>query len=252
MTRSERFHQLPYLWFALPSRVRSLREHGRARDWVEFAFGSPFAPKQVPAEITTFIEDVADRQPQTVLEIGTEGGGTLLLLTLAAAPDATIISIDLPTGGRFGGYPHWKGAYFRRFALPSQRLHLLQANSHLLSTLQSVRTILANRRLDVLFIDGDHTYGGVKADWEMYGPLAAPSALIAFHDIVQHPPARKCEVHTLWQEIKGAFAHKEIVGDGAHSWAGIGVIWPERTGSSSPRHKQHQLGASEMDPSVSE
>ncbi len=227
MARLKRIYQFPYLWFKLPSRIRKLREQGTVRDWVEFAFGSPFAPIQVRAEISTLLECVAARRPQALLEVGTEGGGTLLLLTLAAAPDAIVISVDLPTG-RFGGYPLWEGAYFRRFALPSQQLHLVRANSHAFSTLQQVRTILGDRPIDVLFIDGDHSYGGVRADWEMYGPLVAPDGLVAFHDIVQHPPETGCEVYTFWQELKARLAHREIVADSAQSWGGIGVIWPGR------------------------
>ncbi len=227
MARLRRVYQFPYLWFELPRRVRNLREHGTVHDWVEFAFGSPFTPIQVRAEISALMESVAARQPQAVLEVGTEGGGTLLLLTLAAAPDATIISVDLPTG-RFGGYPRWVGAYFRRFALPSQRFHLVRANSHAFSTLQHVRAILGDRPIDVLFIDGDHTYGGVRADWEMYGPLVAPDGMVAFHDIVQHPPETGCEVYTFWQELKARFAHREIIAGSKQSWGGIGIIWPGR------------------------
>ena len=38
-------------------------------------------------------------------------------------------------------------------------------------------------KLDFLFIDGDHSYDGVKADFEMYAPMVRPGGLIAFHDI---------------------------------------------------------------------
>jgi len=107
----------------------------------------------------------------------------------------------------------------------------VRANSHAFSTLQRVRAILGDRPLDVLFIDGDHSYGGVRADWEMYGPLVAPDGLVAFHDIVVHPPETGCEVHTLWQELKERFAHWEIVADGGKSMGGIGVIWPGRVRS---------------------
>jgi len=233
VARLRRIHQFPYLWFALPRRIQELRAQGAIHDWLEFAFGSPFPPIQVRAEIRTFIEEVAARQPRTVLEVGTEGGGTLLLLTLAAAHNATVISVDLPTG-LYGGYPRWEGAYFQRFALPSQRLHLVRANSHAFSTLQRVRALLGDRPLDVLFIDGDHSYGGVKADWEMYAPLVAPDGLIAFHDIVLHPPETGCEVYTLWQELKERFAHSEIVADGRQPWGGIGVIWPGRVRGDKP------------------
>ncbi len=215
-----------YTWFTLPRRIRDLRQHGTVNDWVQFAFRTPFKPLQVRSEITAFIDRVAERRPQTVLEIGTEGGGTLLLLALAAAPDATIISVDLPTHAGYG-YPRWKGSFFRKFARAPQKLHLVRANSHLLSTVQCVRSILGQRPLDLLFIDGDHSYGGVRADWEMYGLLVAPDGLAAFHDVVKHPPQTGCEVYDLWQELKKLFAHQEIVADSAQVWGGIGVIWPK-------------------------
>ena len=36
--------------------------------------------------------------------------------------------------------------------------------------------------LDLLFIDGDHSYEGVKADWEVYRHILKPGSIIAFHD----------------------------------------------------------------------
>jgi predicted O-methyltransferase YrrM len=218
----------PYLWSTFPRRVRRLRERAAVADWINFAYRSPFAPIQIRVEITTFIETVAARRPQAVLEIGTASGGTLLLLMLASAPDATVIRVDLPGVERFGGrYPLWKRLYFQRFALPSQRLHLLCADSHAPATLQGVRSILRNRKLDLLFIDGDHTYDGVRADWEMYAPLVAPDGLVAFHDILPQPPESGCEVSVFWQELKEKFEHREIVAGSGLSW-GIGIIWPER------------------------
>jgi predicted O-methyltransferase YrrM len=38
--------------------------------------------------------------------------------------------------------------------------------------------------IDVLFIDGDHSYEGVKADWDNFTPHMAPFGLIVFHDTI--------------------------------------------------------------------
>jgi predicted O-methyltransferase YrrM len=208
----------PHIWLGLPKRIRKLREEGRIEDWVEYAFDSPFTPMQVRAEITEFIEIVADRRPRAVLEIGTDAGGTLLLLTLAAAPDAVIISIDLRW--RQVGSP-W---YYPRFAVQPQQMHLLRANSHAPDSLARVRAILLDRPLDMLFIDGDHTYEGAKADWQMYGPLVASGGLIAFHDLIRHPLAPG--VCDLWRELKERNVCTEIVADHSQPWGGIGVISP--------------------------
>jgi len=37
-------------------------------------------------------------------------------------------------------------------------------------------------RIDMLFIDGDHTYEGVKADWERFSPFMNPFGVVVFHD----------------------------------------------------------------------
>jgi len=37
--------------------------------------------------------------------------------------------------------------------------------------------------LDLLFIDGDHSYDGVKADWDTYKGLLTKGSIVVFHDI---------------------------------------------------------------------
>ena len=36
--------------------------------------------------------------------------------------------------------------------------------------------------IDLLFIDGDHSYAAVKADWDGYKGLLRPGSIVAFHD----------------------------------------------------------------------
>jgi len=38
-------------------------------------------------------------------------------------------------------------------------------------------------KIDVLFIDGDHSYEGCLADWRAYEPLLRPGSRVAFHDV---------------------------------------------------------------------
>jgi predicted O-methyltransferase YrrM len=46
--------------------------------------------------------------------------------------------------------------------------------------IQSVRDVTSD--LDVLFIDGDHSYEGVKADWEAYKSFLKNGSVVIFHD----------------------------------------------------------------------
>jgi predicted O-methyltransferase YrrM len=39
-----------------------------------------------------------------------------------------------------------------------------------------------NRTIDLLFIDGDHSYEGVRKDFELFKPWLTPRSLVLFHD----------------------------------------------------------------------
>jgi predicted O-methyltransferase YrrM len=54
--------------------------------------------------------------------------------------------------------------------------------------LDVIKNILDDRKVDFLFIDGDHTYEGVTRDFEMYSPLVKRGGIIAIHDIVPASP----------------------------------------------------------------
>ena len=189
------------------------------------AFGGSIKPSQVKYEIARLLEIVAELRPKVVLEIGTGGGGTLFLFTRVADYKAKLISIDLPGGPFGGGYPRWKAPLYKSFSRGRQRIYLLRADSHNPATLEKVMLILGNRKIDFLFIDGDHSYEGVKKDFEMYSPLVRKGGIIAFHDIVEHPPDTGCEVNKFWNEIKHNYKYLEIVKDWSQKWAGIGVIY---------------------------
>lgn len=182
-------------------------------------------PIQVQMEITQLLQLLALMSPRTILEIGTAQGGTLFLFTRVTNPDGVIISVDLPHGLFGGGYPSWKLPFYQSFAVHQQHLHLLRANSHSTSTLHTIQTLLQDQPLDFLFIDGDHTYEGVKTDFAMYSPLVTPGGIIAFHDIVSGPEEKVSGVPKFWQELKQHLPHQELVADWQQSGKGIGVLY---------------------------
>src|SRR5580692_6299979 len=137
-------------------------------------------------ELADLLRDVRRLNPQRVLEIGTSMGGTLYLWTRLARPDATIISIDLPGGNSGGGYSSLRTPVYQRFARPEQNLHLLRADSHQKTAFEEVKRIFGDEKIDLLFIDGDHSYAGVKQDWEMYSPLVRDGGLVVFHDVASN------------------------------------------------------------------
>jgi len=172
------------------------------------------------SEIRKFSKIFAKIRPKTVLEIGTAEGGTLFLLTRLSDPNALILSISFSRKRTF------REIFYHSFAMYNQKLFFLERDSHKLSTLEELKKILKNRQIDVLFIDGDHSYEGVKKDFEMYGPLVKKKGIIAFHDIVKVSPdfAPDVEVNKFWNEIKENYEYKELVEDWNQEWGGIGVI----------------------------
>ena len=182
-------------------------------------------PAQVREEVEELLKILMERRPRIMLEIGTAAGGTLFLFARVAGPEAVLVSIDLPGGEFGGGYPQWRVPLYRSFVSKEQGVHLILGDSHAMSTLSIVERILNPNRLDFLFIDGDHTYEGVKNDFEMYGKLVGKGGTIAIHDICPHPPETGCQVSKFWREIKNEYRHTEIIRDENQKWAGIGVVY---------------------------
>ena len=180
---------------------------------------------QIRNEIIKLLEILKDIRPKVILEIGTLQGGTLFLFTRIANPEATLISLDLPGGPYGGGYAEWKKPLFQFFAKSKQKIELVNADSHDPKTLELIRNVLNGRRVDFLFIDGDHTYEGIKRDFEMYSSLVKEGGIIAFHDIAKYPHETTCDVNKFWNEIKKDYEFLEIIEDINQNWAGIGVIY---------------------------
>lgn len=178
---------------------------------------------QKEGELRYLVDLVEALRPKRVLEIGTARGGTLFCWCRLADPEATLVSIDLP-GGQFGGGSTQEYAQLmqKEFPLPNQTLHLMRRDSHKKTTLQDAQNAL-DGEVDFLMIDGDHTYEGVKRDFEMYSPLVRKGGAIAFHDIVEHPDFPTCKVDQFWNEIKNDYQHDEFVVE-PKTWGGIGIL----------------------------
>ena len=181
-------------------------------------------PFQFRYEISGLINYLEKKEPKYVIEIGTANGGTLFLFSKTASKDATIISIDLPKGKFGGGYPKWKILLYNSFKSHQQKLHLIRSDSHAQETLHQVKNILKGNKADFIFIDGDHTYEGVKKDFEMYSNLINEDGIIAFHDIVPGHEKDAGGVFKFWKEIKHSYRVKEIVKNWDQNGGGIGIL----------------------------
>lgn len=220
---------MKYWGLSIKLRLDASRAAGDVRAQADAAMrttflGTNIVPLQDRDELVRFLELIRDQRPRNVLEIGTAKGGTLFLLCQNAAPDGTIVSVDLP-GGRFGGgYPEDRSRLYQSFAQRGQHLLLIRGDSHSASVGDSVQTAFGEEPIDLLFIDGDHTYEGVQCDYGTYAPLVRPGGMICFHDIRPGDPELGGGVPRFWQEISGSARSVEILSQSRTANFGIGII----------------------------
>jgi predicted O-methyltransferase YrrM len=73
--------------------------------------------------------------------------------------------------------------------------------------------------VDIIHIDGLHTYEAVKHDYTTWLPKLNDNGIIIFHDV--HSPLEYGS-NLFWQEIKSIYPHFEFT----HSW-GLGLLFPK-------------------------
>ena len=88
-----------------------------------------------------------------------------------------------------------------------------------------VAAVRARGPYDAVFIDADHRYESVAADWAIYRTVAP---IVAFHDIAECGAKDKrtgypVEVPRLWAELKPQHRHQEFIEP--DSIFGIGVLY---------------------------
>lgn len=188
-----------------------------AKELAVLAIGG-FGAMQKVDELQALLSLLSVHHPAKVLEIGVgKAGVTWALSKLSSVQE--IVSIDLPNGP-WGGGPDAKTLEYIRGNTNAVH-HYLAADSRLPS---SISWAAGFGMFDFLMIDGDHSYEGVKADYENYKSLVKPGGLIAFHDICPHPAETKCEVEKFWKELIGTGVEFMIAEHEPRNWGGIGVI----------------------------
>jgi predicted O-methyltransferase YrrM len=184
------------------------------------------AASQKVDELMPFLERAASLGPRAVCEIGTSAAGTLFLLTRVAADDAVVVSVDLEIA------PHLAAAR-SRFARERQEIVSIAGDSHSEETFARVKAVLDGRPLDVLFIDADHSYEGVKRDWELYSALVRPGGIVGLHDIHEDyatsrgtpTNAISGDVPRFWQELRQRHRSEELIADPEQDGFGIGLVY---------------------------
>lgn len=126
-------------------------------------------------------------------------------------------------GRRAGAGPAGRPVLQGRHAVKVNRF--LRRDSRDPRTAAAVQDALGGRPADFLFVDADHSYEGVTANFRLYGPLVRAGGLIAFHDILPNLRDPTIQVHRLWQNLRRRVDVTEWVDPDAEGHApGIGLL----------------------------
>lgn len=139
--------------------------------------------QQVPEELAELVMFLQGRPYPKMLEIGSAAGGfARLMRELLAIGDIYIVDNN-------GHHKH-----HLRPAILKQVTEWV-GDSHSPECAEQLKAW--NQRFDLVHIDGDHIYDGVRADLEMVKSYLAPRARIVIHDVVIHDGPRR-----VWHEIQ--------------------------------------------------
>jgi len=124
----------------------------------------PYFPQQRFSELNPFLEFVIkETDCKNALEIGGANGGLTYILSRLFDK---VVTIDI----------------IHNVWYEEDNIIRLTANSHNLSS-QYLEKVVEFSPYDLIFIDGDHSYEGVKQDFLLFKPLLKKSGVIALHDI---------------------------------------------------------------------
>ncbi len=128
-------------------------------------------------------ELVRSHRPRTIVELGSHGGFSACTLALALK--------DHVPGGRLYAVDTWKGDFhtgsydehvYEQFLAFRRELGLEEIIVPMRMTFAEARDQIPTG-IDLLHIDGWHTFGAVRQDFRMFKPRLAPQALVLFHDV---------------------------------------------------------------------
>ena len=125
---------------------------------------------------------IENLNPTKILELGFRNGGTSRMWQNLVPEGGLVLSVDFSPGS----------VEDRVLFLDSPEVRLLVGDSH---SPEIIAEAASFGPYDAIFIDGDHSYEGVKADYENYSPMVRQGGVISFHDQGHGPILR------FWNEL---------------------------------------------------
>lgn len=164
---------------------------------------------------------IRNTQPKIIVELGTHKGNSLFSMAQAIKDGklkTELHGVDTWKGDSQAGY--YGEEVYEEFLRISQKYYKdVQVVPHKMLFDEAVKKFKDNS-IDILYIDGLHTYEAVKHDFETWQPkVKKEKGVIMFHDVCE--TQGDFGVYKLWNELKKKYKHT-ITFEHYH---GLGVIF---------------------------
>jgi len=159
-------------------------------------------------------------QPKFIVELGTHYGVSFFAFCDAAeklSPQTMVFAVDTWQGDEHAGnygdtvykhvYDHWFKAHRRTGSL-------------IRSTFDEASSYFPDHSIDLLHIDGLHTYEAVKNDFETWLPKLKKGSIVLFHDI--NVRERQFGAWRFWQELSKQDGYRCYT---VNSGYGLGILY---------------------------
>lgn len=169
-----------------------------------------------------FLDFIKNKNLKNLLTIGVNNGGGVYSMSRCISEYSKIINIDFD----IGNFKNRKirDRFFRNMVKPSQEIKSIDGYSEDFKVVDKLREFLNGEKIDIIFVDADHSYDGVKKDFDLYYPFLSNNGLMCFHDINTHLIDSLVSINLFWKEICDKFKTKEISCNEGNS-LGIGIIF---------------------------
>lgn len=165
------------------------------------------AQSAVSKEEAQVLWDAALSCPKEVVEVGSWHGRCAVLLAHAVASQGGRVTTIDPFDGTVGvGGTHFDSSNRRILQSNLRRLAPPGVVTHLPVPSVEAAAAWEGRPVSLLWIDGDHTLEGVRADVEAWTPHLADYARFAFHDVDMDGPGAVVEelLGAGWESVGSA------------------------------------------------
>jgi len=187
---------------AAETAATAVREHGCDQD---------------PVELSLVLNLVIALCPEVIVEIGCDTGGSLFAWRQVCED---VIGVSL---GPHDPAREWV----------SHGATLIRGDSHHVAIMALVEKHLDGRQPDFVWIDGDHSEAGCRADWRFAQRLGARA--VGFHDISHRRTPGDPGVRKVFAEASARYPSVTIRNPADIENSGAGIVFLARPGSPSPR-----------------